>query len=335
MSSRASRDRRVVKQWVVDGSPRALAAGVDGTLYVGLSGSQEILALDPDSGKILQRKQIDHAEIAATKDFVSMRLTADGDRLVIAHGSDESVTIHALPELGPVREIGLEGELVRDAVPAPDGSFVAVLGRDVHIWSRDGGELLRVLRELEPMALAVSSDGSTLAVVGRESYPSGTVSVAILFDTATWSETFRRPLETERSIRGAAFAADDSVLAVWTDDWIAEVAMQAPRSTFDTSGETARVRIAFGDLVSSEAVCLPERTGPQIATLAGRDRLVFAERRCSASGSMTGTRRKLRTISLTGVEAWSIAWDRTRELVVASDPRGTITMYSLPASADR
>lgn len=303
-------------------------------LYVGLADTQEIAAIDPSTGEIA-RRQIDREEIAATKDFVTMRMTRDGDRLVIAHGSDESATIHALPGLVPVREIGLEGELVRDAVPAPDGSFVAVLGRDVHLWSRDGQELIRTIPGLEPMAIAVSSDGKLLAVIGRETFPSGAVSMAIFFDTTTWQEVFRKPLQTDREIRGVTFAADDSVIAVWAEDWLAEVTVRAEESGFDTNGDVPRMRLGFGDLVNSESICLPERSSPQIATVVESSRIVLAERRCSTSGSMSGARRVLRSSTLTGVEAWAIAWDSTRRLVVASDPEGTITMYSLPAPPTR
>lgn len=325
----------MVSRWQLDGTPRAIALGGDGVLYVGLADTQEIAAIEPATGRVIARQQIDREEIAATKDFVSMRRTAAGDRLVIAHGSDESVSIYSLPDLAPVREILVEGELVRDAVPAPDGSFVAVLGRDVHVWSRDGRQLVRVLRELDPMALAVSSDGKTLAVIGRETFPSGAVSMAMFFDTATWEETFRRPLQTEREIRGAMYAADDSVIVVWTDDWLAEVEARPVQSNFDTSGRAPRVRVGFGDLVNSESVCLPEVSGPQGVVLAKESVLVIAERRCSTSGSMSGSRRVLRSASLTGVEAWSIVWDEERELVIASDPRGTLTMYSLPAPQPR
>lgn len=334
LSERSIRDRRALRQWELDGTPRGVAVSGDGTIYVGLAEYQEIVAIDPESGRVRARKEIDRTEIAATKDFVSMRATRSGDRLVIGQGSDESVTIVSLPDLAIVREIGLEGEVVRDAVPAPDGSFIAVLGRNVHIWSRDGESLLHVLERLEPMALAVSPGGGTLAVMARETFPSGTVSVAVLFDTRSWRERARRPLQTDRLIRGAFFSEDGQTLAVWADDWLAEVPVTMREQALETGGERARVSIGFGDLVSSEAICLPQKSGPQVAVLGG-DTVVLAERRCSSGGSFVGGKRRLQTAALIGVEAWAIAWDRPRERIIATNPAGTLTMYRVPAPASR
>lgn len=326
-----SRDRRIVRQWKLDGAPRATAVGADGTIYAGLAHPQAVVAINGDTGDVLARKVVDQEEIASTKDFVSMRTTAAGDRLIIANGSDESAMIMSLPDLAIVREIGVEGELIRDAVPAPDGSWIALLGRDVHVWSRDGRQLIRVLRGLDPMALAASSDGKKLAVVSRESFPAGAVSVAVLFDTDSWQEVARRPLQTERRIRGAEFVADDDVLLVWADDWLAEAGLAEKAKTLESRNGENRITIGFGDLVSSENICLTGGGGPQQVALAARDLAVVAERRCSASGSMTGARRTVRVASLVGVEPWSIAIDPRRRRVIAADPAGTLTIYSLPS----
>lgn len=329
LESVASRDKRIVRQWKLDGSPRALALDADGLIYAGLAGPQAIAVIDPDTGSVLQRKVVDRAEIAATKDFVTMRTTAARDRLVIANGSDESAMILAIPELSVVREIGIEGEMVRDAVPAPDGRFVAVLGRDVHVWSRDGETLLRVIRGLSPTAIAVSPDGSVLAIASRETFGGTDVAMAVLLETTGWTEIMRRPLQTERVIRGMEFAGNGSVLLVWADDWIAEAPLKVPTGEMQVSEGRQRVSISPGELVSSETVCFPAEAAPQLVTMRGST-AILAERRCAAAASMTGGRRVTTTASLIGVEPWAILWDEKRGKIIATDPDGTLTIYQPP-----
>ncbi|HWS72874.1 MAG TPA: hypothetical protein VN605_12210, partial [Thermoanaerobaculia bacterium] len=134
----ATRDTKIVKRWSLTGDPRAVAVGRDGTIYVGLAQPQAVAAIDPKSGSITKKVILDSADIAATKELVTMRMTRDGARLVIANGSDESVTILSLPDLGVVREITMEGEAIRDALPDPKGRFLYVLGRRVHVFDADG-----------------------------------------------------------------------------------------------------------------------------------------------------------------------------------------------------
>jgi hypothetical protein len=328
-----SRESRVLKKWKIDGEPRGVAVAPDGTIYVGLAAHQSVLALDPDSGRVLRHVVLDDEEIAATKELVSLRINKAGDRLVIANGSDESVTILSLPDLGVVREILLEGEVIRDAIPDPAGKHLFVLGRRVYVYDADGATRLRVLDGVDPMAIAVTSDGSALAVITRDEFPSGSASMVAIFETATFREVMREPLQTDREIQAALFAADDKALMVLASDWLAEkqLVTRPGRLLGSAAAGQTQLRFSFSDFVSSEAICLPEKSGPQIASL-GRESasLLFGERRCSNSGTLTANPRRVSSASVYGVEAWAVAYDRKRNAVVVSDPAGFLTMYRVP-----
>src|SRR5512145_406810 len=44
-----SRDRKVVRRWTIEGQPRGVAIGANGTIYVGLADKQSVLAIDSRS----------------------------------------------------------------------------------------------------------------------------------------------------------------------------------------------------------------------------------------------------------------------------------------------
>ena len=62
----STRDQKVVRRWSIEGQPRGLAFGANGTLYVGLADRQAIIAINPADGSILREVVLDSAEIAAT-----------------------------------------------------------------------------------------------------------------------------------------------------------------------------------------------------------------------------------------------------------------------------
>jgi DNA-binding beta-propeller fold protein YncE len=141
----STRDRKVVRRWTLPGDPRGVAVGADGTIYAGLAESQAVIAVDPKSGDVLKRVVLDSAEIAATKELVTLRTNPERTRLYIANGSDESATILSLPDLAVLREITMEGETIRDVLPDPKGRYVYVLGRRVHVYDKEGDTELRTL----------------------------------------------------------------------------------------------------------------------------------------------------------------------------------------------
>src|SRR4051812_40694311 len=51
----ATRDAKIVKRWALPGDPHGVAAGADGTLYVGLAQPQAVVAIDPKTGAIKKR----------------------------------------------------------------------------------------------------------------------------------------------------------------------------------------------------------------------------------------------------------------------------------------
>jgi hypothetical protein len=334
-----SRDRKIVRRWALPGSPRGIAIGADGTIYAGLAESQAVVAIDPKAGTIVKRVVLDSADIASTKDLVTLRTSADRTRLFIANGSDESVTILSLPNLGVVREITMEGETIRDALPDPKGRYLYVLGRRVHVYDFEGRTELRTLDIAEPMAIAASANGSLLAVIAPEDFGNAKATMVVMFDTTGFAEVARDPLQTEKPVEQALFADGDEALLALARDTLFEKPLKAhtarAMTTDGNSGGRMRMKIDFGDLVSSNAVCLPNGSGPQIATLTTTDAmLVYAERRCSSSGGgFEGSNRTVTPASLYGIDAYAIAYDKATNTLAATDPAGFLTVYNVPRPA--
>ena len=84
--------------------------------------------------------------------------------------------------------------------------------------------------------------------------------------------------------------------------------------------------------LSRDAVCLPEGSGPQIATLAQNNVLLFAERRCEASSALAGGGH-VTPVSLYGVSAYALAYDRAANALVTTERAGYLTIYKVPRAA--
>lgn len=313
-----------------------MAVGSNGVIYVGLAEKQSVQAIDPRTGAITSELVLDSAEIAATKELVTLRTNRERTRLYIANGSDESATILSLPDLAVVREITMEGEAIRDALPDPNGRYLYLLGRRLHVFDAGGNKEIRALNFADPMAFAVSSNGATIALIGTEDFGNAKATVVALFDAATLNEITRDPLQTDKTIDAALFAANDRSLIALSRDSLFEKPLVARAAKSMTSGSDGRMRMTvdFGDLVNSERICLPEGSGPQIATLGGTsDLLLFAERRCSASGAFSGSSRRVTPASLYGVNAYAVAYDRDSNSLIVTDKAGYLTIYRVPRPA--
>lgn len=323
-----------MRRWTLTGDPRGIAIGADGTVYVGLADKQSVLAVNPKTGAVLREAVLDSAEIAATKELVTLRTDRQGKRLIIANGRDESAIILSLPDLAVVREITIEGETIRDALPDPKGRYLYLLGRRVHVFDADGHHELRTLQFENPMAIAVTSNGATLALLGTEDFGNAKATVAAMYDTTNFSEIARDPMQTDKTIESALFAAGDRALVALSRDYIFEKPLVSTKTTIiatDPAKGQMRMRIDFGDLVNTERICLPEGSGPQIATLgATSDLLLFAERRCSSSGTFSGSSRRVAPASLYGVNAYAIAYDRDANTLAVTDRAGYLTIYKVP-----
>ena len=331
----SSGGRKIVRRWALPGDPRGVAIGSDGTIYVGVAEPQTVLAIDPKSGTVKQRLVLDSAEIASTKELVTLRTNPDRTRLYIANGSDESATILSLPDLAVLREITMEGETIRDVVPDPRGRYVYLLGRRVHVFDAEGDTELRTLPIADSMAIAASANGSMLAVLATEDFGSTKATVVALFDTTTFAEVARDPLQTEKTVEAAMFAAGDRSVIAFSRDALFEKRMTLRPTRITQSGNTnGAMRVAIGDLVNSTHICLPQRSGPQIATLTSIDALlVYAERRCSASGTFSGSNSGVTPASLYGINAYAVAYDRLSNTLVATDREGFLTIYEVPRPA--
>ncbi len=313
-----TRDKKIVRRWALSGEPRGVAVGTDGTIYVGLAESQTVIAVDPASGAIRNRVVLDSADIAATKELVTLRTNPARTRLYIANGSDESAVILSLPDLAVLREITMEGETIRDVVPDPKGRYVYVLGRRVHVFDKDGKTRLRSLPITDPMAIAASASGARLAVFATEDYGSAKATSVATFETTGFSQLARDPLQTDKRVEAAMFAAGDRSLIAFSRDSLFE-----------------RISGARSASISSNRVCLPQGSGPQVATPASSDNtlLVYAERRCSASTAFPGSHRGVTPASLYGISAYAVAYDAKSNSLVVTDPAGFLTIYNVPRAA--
>jgi DNA-binding beta-propeller fold protein YncE len=324
----------VIKRWRLAGDPHGVALGADGTIYVGLAQPQSVVAIDPKTGEVKQRLVLDSAEIASTKELVTLRTNPARTRLYIANGSDESATILALPDMKILREITTEGETIRDALPDPKGRYLYLLGRHVHVYGADGERELHTIPIDDPMAVAVSANGATLAVIASQDYGNAKATSVALFDTTNFHELGRESLQTDKPVGAALFAAGDRALIALGSDALYEKPLQTTAKTMQPGANgQMRISIDFGDLVNTDRVCLPENAGPQIAALAPNDLLLFAERRCASSGAFTGSSRKVTPASLYGVDAYAMAYDAAANALVVTDRAGYLTIYKVPRPA--
>lgn len=335
LTSVSSGNRSIVRRWSLPGDPRGLAIGSDGTIYVGVAETQAVLAIDPKNGAIKKRLVLDSAEIASTKELVTMRTNPARTRLFIANGSDESASILRLPDLAVMREITIEGETIRDIVPDPRGRYLYLLGRRVHVFDGEGNTELRTLPVDDPMAIAASANGALLAVLATEDFGSTRATVVAMFDTSNFAELARDPLQTEKTIEAAMFAASDRSILAFSRDAMFEKKITARPIRITQSGTaSSAMRIDIGDLVNSTHVCLPQGSGPQVATLTRTDALlVYAERRCDASGSFIGSGHGVTPASLYNVNAYAVAYDELSNTIAATDRQGFLTIYNVPRPA--
>lgn len=331
-----SRDRKVIRRWTLPGEPRGVALDADGTIYIGLAQPQAVVAIDGNTGAVKKRVVLDSAEIASTKELVTLRTNPERTRLFIANGSDESATILSLPDLAVLREITIEGETIRDMWPDPRGRYVYVLGRRVHVYDKNGDTELRALPVDDPMAIAASANGAMFAVVATEDFGNVKATSVVLYDTASFAEVAREPLQTTQVIESVTFADRDRALIALSREYLFEKALvsRPTRTMAAGANGTMRTTIDFGDLTNSDRLCLPEGSGPQIATLGAADTLLlYAERRCSASGTFSGSNRSVLPASLYGVSAYAVAYDKTANALIVTDRAGFLTLYSVPRVA--
>ena len=336
LTSVPTRDRKVIRRWTVAGEPRGVALGNDNTIYIGLAEAQAVIAVDRNTGDVKKRVVLDSAEIASTKELVTLRTNPERTRLFIANGSDESASILSLPDLAVLREITIEGETIRDAWPDPRGRYVYLLGRRVHVYDKNGDTELRALPVDDPMAIAASANGALLAVVATEDFGNTKATSVVLYDTTTFAEVAREPLQTTQTIESVTFADRDRALVALSREYLFEKALVArPARTMAAGANgTMRMTIDFGDLTNSDRLCLPEGSGPQIATLGAADTmLLYAERRCSASGTFAGSNRSVLPASLYGVSAYALAYDKAANALIATDRAGFVTLYTVPRVA--
>ena len=270
-----------------------MAVGADGTLYVGLAQSQAVVAIDPSTGTVRRKVVLDSAEIASTKELVTLRTSRDGQRLFIANGSDESATILGLPDLRILREITMEGEAIRDAVPDPQGRYVYLLGRRVHVFDGKGEEEIRAIGDEDPTAVAVTANAVAVASPHAITF----------YDAASFAQKKRIPFDGAKPVTSMLFADGGKTLIAMNGEKLLSIS---------TDGTT------------EEHVCLPEGSGAQIAALASST-LLLAERRCNAS-TFTGA-------SLCGVDAYALAFDHANNTLVTTERAGFLTVYRVPRAA--
>lgn len=323
LDAHSDRSVNVVRRWSLPGTPRGLAVDRDGLVYVGLSDRQSILRIDPSRDLLEKEIVLDRPEIASTKEIVTLRFDRSraGERLLAANGIDESLTILSTPELAVLREITLEGEVVRDAVGDPLGRYLYILGRDVHIFDHQGAMKIRTIREPRPSAISVSRTGRLLAVAGSERISGIEVTTVALWDVETMKELERIPMQTDAKVVGLTFAAGDRALVAATETAVLQLALDRDKTekALIAADDGLRTNIAAADLISTDTVCIDPSSSPQVISLGPTgSELLFPEKRCGRGGSMTGGPRYVSVQSLYPLEAFAIAWDPTREAVFAT-----------------
>ena len=333
LSSVSTRDQKVVHRWNVAGDPRGVAVGRDGTIYVGLAQPQAVIAVDAKTGAVKNKIVLDSAEIASTKELVSMRLGHDGSRLYIANGSDESATILALPEMHVVREITIEGEPIRDALPDPTGRYLYLLGRHVHVYDANGERELHTINGVGDDVMSIATNGKSLAVIFNEDFGNAKAAAVAFYGTESFNPLASFPLQTSDRIEGSLIAGD-SLVAI-SGEHLFEASLTKPPEKVMAKGTDGRLRMIaqYGDMVNSTRICLPEKAGPQIMTLAPNNLVLYAERRCTSSGAFTGAPSHITPASLYGVDAYAIAYDKDSNTLAVTERAGTLTIYKVPRSA--
>lgn len=283
-------DSKIVKKWTISGDPHGVAVGADGTLYVGLATPQAIIAIDPKTGAVKQRVVLDSVDIASTKELVTLRTNRERTRLYVANGSDESASILSLPNLAVVREVTMEGEPIRDAVPDPKNRYVYLLGRKVHVFDAKAEREVRTLPLDDPTAIAATASAVYVAA-GDE---------VVSFDAATFAETSRTRLGAK------------------------PVTALVPMANGEVAAFTNDALIANG---RSNPVCLPAGSGPQIAANAG-ELLLFAERKCAGSAPPAGAASlygvSAYAVAYDPVSRTLAATDRAGSLTIYRVPRAAV-----------
>ena len=217
-----------------------MAVGSDGTIYVGVAEPQAVLAVDPKSGVVKQRLVLDSAEIASTKELVTLRTNPDRTRLYIANGSDESATILRLPDLAVLREITMEGETIRDVIPDPRGRYVYILGRRVHVYDAEGGTELRTLPIEDPWPSPPAPTARCWRCWPRKISAARKRPSVALFDTTTFAEVARDPMQTEKTVEAAMFAAGDRSIIAFSRDSMFEKRVTSRPTRITRSGTAER-----------------------------------------------------------------------------------------------
>lgn len=149
-------------------------------LYVGQGGKDEVLAIDPDAGKVLRRfstgDSAANTSEASKHFFVNLALDAQGQRLFAADSNTNQVYVLDLRTGAFVKTVAVPGEGLLDVVYSPARNQVLVTSRGASHASPNGtgfvalinGQTYAIEKQLDlpvhPNSLALSPNGQTLYV---------------------------------------------------------------------------------------------------------------------------------------------------------------------------
>ena len=253
------------------GDPRGVAIGADGTVYVGLAaiaGRHRDRSRRP--ARSGSRSSSTPPRSRRRKSWSRCARIADRTRLYIANGSDESATdpLAPRPRRPPRDHDGRRDDPRRR--PRSEGPLRLLLGRRVHVFDderRHGTAHARrsTIRWRSPRARTArrsrSSRPRTSATRRRPRWRCST--------RRRSREIAREPLQTQKTIEAAMFADRRPRAVAFSRDSLFEkagVSRPARRSPRAPTAHAMTHRLRR--LVNSDRVCLPEGSGPQIATLA-------------------------------------------------------------------
>jgi WD40 repeat protein len=213
----ASSDR-TARVWTVDGEPVALLAGhSDGVTGVTFSpDSRSVLtASDDGSARIWDpRTQPKFAILAKGHGALRSASYTEGGRAILTAGPGDEAQFVRPADGARIAALRVRGA-VTAAAATPSGSRIAVAaGRHVTVFDRDGRTIRRLSQPASVTAVAVSSDGESLAAGGSDAL--GRV----------WTAARNAPIVLRghtSSITDIAFGRDGSVIATASSDHTARL----------------------------------------------------------------------------------------------------------------
>ena len=207
----------------------------------------------------------------------------------------------------------------------------------MHVYDADGEKELRTINIDDPMAIAVSANGALLAVIAPEDFGNAKATSVALFDTTTFTELAREPLQTDKTIEAALFAAGDQALIALSRGSLFEKPLSMTqagqaddrrRERPDAHGHRLRRPDQQRRASASPTAAAPRSPRSPRPTCSSSPNAA-----ATPAAAFSGSNRRVTPASLYGVDAYAIAYDRASNTLVVTDRAGFLTIYKVPRAA--